>query len=99
MAWVFSFPVVFNSSKSRIKAAGAGTAAVHVCCPLGAGIAMGPAVQRPSSVQLQAHLGREGQRRRSATLHTEIPKVHLLTSGSECLYNVEESDSFKSRIN
>lgn len=55
-------------------------------------IAMGPAEQCPAP----ASAGGEGQRRRSGTLSAEVPKVHLLISGSASL---EESGSLRSRIN
>lgn len=100
LAWVFSFPVVFNSSKSRIKTAGAGTAAVGVCCPEELALpwvqlCTGPAVSSSSLIW--------GGRGTWGDLPPWVQRYPKFT----CLFlevsflnaNVEESDSFKSRIN
>lgn len=100
LAWVFfSFPVVFSSSESRIKAAGAGTAAAGVYCSWGTQLLL--CVQLCSVTMTQAVSSSSliwGGRSRGGDLAPwaqEVPKVHLLVSGSVLNANVEESDYFR----
>lgn len=105
LAWVFSFPVVFNSSKSGIKAAGAGTAAVGVCCPWGAGYCRGSSWavspwHRLSSVQLQPQLGERGRGGDLAPWVQRSPKFTCWSLEVSVLSaSVEESGSLRSKIN